>query len=62
MSMKLQRITLIVVLMFALASAMPHEPRIPANIPASDIVLADASLNQELSVLVTRSEINVYRL
>ena len=55
MSMKLQRITLIVVLMFALASAMPHEPRIPANIPASDIVLADASLNQELSVLVTRS-------
>jgi len=49
-------------LMLALVSAMPHETRIPADIAASDILMADASLNQKLSVVLTKTDVNIYRL
>lgn len=62
MSIKLHQVAVLAVLLFAIASAMPHETRIPADIAASDIVMADASLNQKLSVVVTNSHVNIYRL
>ena len=62
MSIKLHQLTVLAFLMLALVSAMPHETRIPADIAASDIVMADASLNQKLSVVLTKADVNIYRL
>lgn len=62
MSIKLHQIAVLVVLLLSLAFAMPHESRIPAAIASSDILMADASLNQKLSVIVTKTDVNIYRL
>jgi hypothetical protein len=46
MAVKLSKLLLVVMLVLALASGMPHEPRIPTDIESSDILLTDASIGQ----------------
>lgn len=62
MAIKMTKCLVLLVLVLALTSAMPHEPRIPSDISSSDILLTDASIGQEMLVVVTKTELNVYRL
>lgn len=62
MTVKMTKVLVLLVLVLALTSGMPHEPRIPSNIASSDILLTDASIGQEMVVVVTKTELNVYKL
>jgi hypothetical protein len=44
-----------VIAVLGIVYGMPHEPRIPGNIPAADIVFTDATLSQEMLVVVTKT-------
>lgn len=62
MSSKLAKLLLIAVLMFALASGMPTEPRLPSDIASSDILMTDSSVGREMLVVVTKTELSIYKL
>lgn len=61
MAIKFSRLLVLALLLVALVSTMPHEPRIPGDIDSSDILLTDASIGQEMVVVVTKTELRVYK-
>lgn len=62
MAIKLNKLLLLTLLVVALACSMPHEPRVPAGIPSSEILLTDASIGREMIVVVTKANLLIYKL
>ena len=58
---KPNKLLVVMVLVLVLGCSMPHEPRIPVGIPSSEILLTDASIGQEMIVVVTKAELHIYK-
>lgn len=61
MSVKTNKLLLVTLILFALACSMPHEPRVPGGIPSSEILLTDATIGQEMIVVVTKAALHIYK-
>jgi|LakMenE01Jun11ns_1017448.scaffolds.fasta_scaffold9535506_1 hypothetical protein len=52
---KMTKLLVMVIAVLGMVYGMPHEPRIPGDIPSADIVFTDATLGQEMLVVVTKT-------
>jgi hypothetical protein len=52
---KMTKVLIMVIVMLGMVYGMPHEPRIPGDIPSADIVMTDATLGQEMIIVVTKT-------
>lgn len=62
MGSKVLNILLLAVLVLAVAQAMPTESKLPAGLNSADILFADSSIGKEMLVVVTKSELSIYKL